>query len=176
MIRKERRYEMKKVGKTLTPILVAVVILSFAGAVFAAELNLKKFTVSPSPFKKGQAVRLSVEVENPNDTAASTAGKEIYAYVKDGTPEREGPGAFLGKTPLPATIGARATVTVNLAQTYNVPNNAGNEISFTIHLPAITPGVEFGPAFSYKFNVTCTYSPEMRFRPLGPMKPLHLGK
>jgi hypothetical protein len=180
MVRKERRYEMKKTCKTLTSILATVMtilfLLSFAGAVSAAELNLKKFTVSPSPFKKGQTVRISVEVENPNSTAASTAGKEIYAYVKDGTPGREGPGSFLGKTPLPATIGPRATITVNLAQTYMVPNNAGNEISFTIHLPAITPGVEFGPAFSYKFNATCTYSPEIRFRPLGPMKPLHVGK
>ena len=171
---------MKRVNKTLRLNFVAVLtilfLLSFVGAAFAAELNLKKFTVNPSPFKKGQTVRLSVEVENPNATAASTAGKEIYAYVKDGTPEREGPGGFLGKTPLPATIGPRATVTVSLAQTYMVPNNAGNEITFTIHLPPITPGVEFGPAYQYKFNVTCTYSPEMRFRPLGPMKPLHIGK
>lgn len=171
---------MKMVNKTLALNLVVVLtilfLLSFVGAAFAAELNLKKFTVNPSPFKKGQTVRLSVEVENPNNTAASTAGKEIYAYVKDGTPGREGPGSFLGKTPLPATIGPRATITVNLAQTYMVPNNAGNEISFTIHLPAITPGVEFGPAFSYKFDAACTYSPEIRFRPLGPMRPLHLGK
>lgn len=167
---------MKRVSKTLTPVLVGIVILSFAGAAFAAELNLKKFSVSPSPFKKGQTVRLVLEVENPNDTAASTGGKEIYAYVKDGTPEREGPGSFLGKTPLPPTIGPRATVTVNLAQTYMVPNNAGDQITFTIHLPAITPGVEFGPAYQYKFNVTCSYSPEVRFRPLGPMRPLHLGK
>jgi hypothetical protein len=171
---------MKRVNKALTMNFVAVLtilfLLSFVGAAFAAELNLKKFTVNPSPFKKGQTVRLSVEVENPNATAASTAGKEIYAYVKDGTPEREGPGGFLGKTPLPATIGARATITVNLAQTYMVPNNAGNEITFTIHLPPITPGVEFGPAYQYKFNVTCTYSPEIRFRPLGAVKPLHLGK
>jgi hypothetical protein len=171
---------MKRVNKTLTLNFVAVLtilfLLSFVGAAFAAELNLKKFTVNPSPFKKGQTLRLSVEVENPNATAASTAGKEIYAYVKDGTPEREGPGGFLGKTPLPATIGARATITVNLAQTYMVPNNAGNEITFTIHLPPITPGVEFGPAYQYKFNVTCTYSPEIRFRPLGAVKPLHLGK
>jgi len=167
---------MKKVNKGLIPMIIVVVILSFAGAVFAAELNLKKFTVNPSPFKKGQIVRISVEVENPNDAAVSTAGKEIYAYVKDGTPAREGPGSFLGKTPLPATIGARATITINLAQTYAVPNNAGDEITFSIHLPPITPGVEFGPAFSYKFNVTCTYSPEIRFRPLGPMRPLHIGK
>jgi hypothetical protein len=171
---------MKRVGKILTTILVAVVtmlfLISFAGDVFAAELNLKKFTVNPSPFKKGQTVLLSVEVENPNNTAASTAGKEIYAYVKDGTPGREGPGSFLGKTPLPATIGPRATITINLAQTYMVPNNAGNEITFTVILPPITPGVEFGPAFSYKFDATCTYSSEIRFRPLGPMRPLHLGK
>ena len=171
---------MKMVNKTSALNLVAVLtilfLLTFVGAAFAAELNLKKFTVNPSPFKKGQTVRLSVEVENPNNTAASTTGKEIYAYVKDGTPGREGPGSFLGKTPLPATIGPRATITVNLAQTYMVPNNAGNEITFTIHLPPITSGVEFGPAFSYKFNATCSYSPEIRFRPLGPMRPLHLGK
>jgi hypothetical protein len=179
-IGKERRYEMKKTCKTLTQIVATVMtilfLLSFVGVAFAAELNLKKFTVSPSPFKKGQTVRISVEVENPNSAAVSTAGKEIYAYLRDGTPGREGPGSFLGKTPLPATIGARATITVNLAQTYTVPNNAGNEITFTIHLPPITPGVEFGPAFSYKFDATCTYSPEIRFRPLGPMRPLHLGK
>lgn len=171
---------MKRGKKSLTLNFIAVLtilfLLSFVGAAFAAELNLKKFTVNPSPFKKGQTVRLSVEVENPNDTAASTTGKEIYAYVKDGTPGREGPGSFLGKTALPATIGARATITVNLAQTYMVPNNAGEEITFTIHLPAITPGVEFGPAYQYKFNITCTYTPETRFRSLGTMKPIHLGK
>jgi len=166
---------MKMVNKKLTLNFVAILtilfLLSFAGAVFAAELNLKKFTVSPSPFKKGQTVQISVAVENPNDTAVSTAGKQIFAYVKDGTPGREGAGGFLGKTPLPATIGARATITVNLAQTYMVPNNAGNEIAFTVNLPAITPGVEFGPAYQYKFNVTCTYSPEVRFRPIGAMRP-----
>lgn len=171
---------MERVNKTLklnfVSVLTILFLLSFVGTAFAAELNLKRFTVNPSPFKKGQTVRLSVEVENPNNTAASTAGKEIYAYVKDGTPGREGPGGFLGRTPLPATIGPRATITVNLIPTYMVPNDAGDQITFTINLPAITPGVEFGPAFSYKFNVTCTYSPEMRFRLLGPMKPLHIGK
>lgn len=166
--------------KTLPKILVVVAAvfftLSFAGTAFTAELNLKKITMSPSPFKKGQAVRITLEVENRNDTSVATAGKEIYAYVKDGTPEREGPGAFLGKTPLPSTIGARATVAVTLAQTYTAPGNAGNQIIFTIHLPPITPGTEFGPAFTYKFNATCSYSPEIKLIPIGTIKPLHLGK
>jgi hypothetical protein len=61
---------------------------------FAAELNLKKFTVSPSPFKKGETLRITLEIENPNSAGVSTAGKEIFAYVKDGTPEREGSGSF----------------------------------------------------------------------------------
>lgn len=170
---------MKMMGKTLPTILIAAVAvlfsLSFADTVFAAELNLKKFTASPSPFKKGQTVRISLEIENPNATSVSTAGKEIYAYVKDGTPEREGPGAFLGKTPLPATIGPRATVTVSLAQTYTVPSNAGDQIQFTMHLPAITAGVEFGPSYQYKFNASCTYSPELRLIPL-PVGTRPLGK
>ncbi len=50
IIKEEKRSEMKRVSKTLVPILVTIIILSFAGAAFAAELNLKKFSVSPSPF------------------------------------------------------------------------------------------------------------------------------
>jgi hypothetical protein len=46
----------------------------------------------------------------------------------------------LGRTPLPATISPRGTVTVNLAQTYTVPNHAGDQIQFTIVLPPIPPG------------------------------------
>jgi len=161
---------MKMMGKTLSTILITAAavlfLLSFADMAFAAELNLKKFTASPSPFRKGQTVRISLEIENPNATSVSTAGKEVFASVKDGTPEREGPGSFLGKTPLPPTIGPRATVTVNLAQTYTVPRNAGDQIQFTINLPAITPGMEFGPSYQYKFNVSCVYSPELRLIPL----------
>jgi len=170
---------MKMMEKTLPTILIAALtvlfLLSFVNTAFAAELNLKKFTASPSPFRKGQTVRISLQIENPNTTSVSTAGKEIFAYVKDGTPEREGPGAFLGKTPLPATIGPGATVTVNLAQTYTVPRNASDQIQFTIHFPAITPGIEFGPAFQYKFNASCTYSPELRFTTL-PLGTKPLGK
>lgn len=167
---------MKKVNKIWTPILLTIVTLFFIGEAFGAELSLKKFSVSPSPFRKGQTLRFTLEVENPNPTPASTRGLEIYAYVNDGTPEREGSGSFLGRTPLPPTIGPRATVTVSLAQTYLVPNNAGNQITFTILLPAITSGVEFGPAYSYRFNAVCTYNPELRLIPLGPMRPMHLGK
>lgn len=165
---------MKMMGKTLPIILIVAVAvlfsLSFAEMAFAAELNLKKFTASPSPFRKGQTVRISLEIENPNATSVSTAGREIVATVKDGTPEREAPGgSLLGRTPLPATIGPGATVTVPLAQTYTVPNNAGDQIRFTITLPPIPPG-QLGPSYHFKFNASCTYSPEIRAisTPVGP--------
>ncbi len=166
---------MKIMGKTLPTTLIAFVAvlfsLSFADMAFAAELNLKRFTTSPSPFRKGQTIRFSLEIENPNDTSVSTAGKEIIAAVKDGTPERETPGgSVLGRTPLPATIGPRSTVTVNLAHTYTVPNNAGDQIQFTIILPPIPPG-QRGPSYNFKFNASCTYSPELRVMtpPVGPI-------
>ena len=160
---------MKMMGKTLPTILIAAVAvlfsLSLVNTAFAAELNLKKFTASPSPFQKRQTIRFSVEIENPNATGVSTAGREIIASVKDGTPERESPsGSRLGGTPLPATISMRSTVTVNLAQTYTVPNNAGDQIQFTIFIPAIPPG-QRGASYVFKFNASCTYSPELRAMP-----------
>lgn len=146
--------------------LVAIVmILAIAGTAFAGQLDLQKFTVTPSPFKKGQTLNLSVQIQNPNPSQVS-GSYSIYLYVNDGTPERTGPGAFLGQTALP-TIAANSTATVNLAQTYTVPNNASNQIVFSIHLPSIVPGVEFGPAYQYKYNASCTYSPEIRLIPLG---------
>lgn len=150
---------MKMMGKTLPTILIAAVAVlfsfSFADTVFAAELNLKKLTASPSPFKKRQTIHFSLEIENPNPTSVSTAGREIIASVKDGTSPG---GSRLGGTPLPATIGPRSTFTVNLAQTYTVPNNAGDQIQFTIFLPAIPPG-QLGASYVFKFNASCTYSP-----------------
>jgi hypothetical protein len=172
---------MKIMGKTIPTILIAAVAVLFslsfvADMAFAAELNLKRFTTSPSPFRKGQTIRFSLEIENPNDTGFSTTGREIVAAVKDGTPERETPGgSLLGRTPLPPTIGPRSTVTVNLAQTYTVPNNAGDQIQFTIILPPIPPG-QRGPSYVFKFNASCTYSPELRVLPPAPVGPRPSGK
>jgi hypothetical protein len=81
----------------------------------------------------------------------------------------------LGRTPLPATISPRGTVTVNLAQTYTVPNHAGDQIQFTIVLPPIPPG-QRGPSYVYKFNASCTYSPELRILPPAPVGPRPSGK
>ncbi len=153
---------MKKLKEILT--ITAMVLVVTVTTAFAEQLNIKRFTVNPSPFRKGQTLRFSVEVENPTDRVISGAG-DIFFSLRDGTPEREGKGSFLGRTPLPR-LNPRSTVTVNIAQSYTVPRNAGDVITFTLHLPSIVTGVEFGPSFSSKYNASCTYSPEIRLAPI----------
>jgi len=159
---------MKKLILTIT----AMVLVVTVGTAFAEQLNIKKLTVNPSPFRKGQTLRFSVEVENPTERVISGAG-DIFFSVKDGTPEREGPGSFLGRTPLPR-LNPRSTVTVNIVQTYTVPGNAGEEISFALSLPSIISGVEFGPSYGYKYRVSCAYYPPPRLEiipvPIRPIK------
>ena len=154
-----------------TSALAIALIVAMVSMSYALELNMTKFTISPTPFKKGQTVGFDVEVDNPTGNTIAHAG-DIYFYVKDGTPEREGSGSFLGTTPLPS-LAAHSKTTVHLAQTYAAPRGAGDQIVFTVYLPPITPGVEFGPGFQYKFNASCSYSPVGKILPSG-LKPLNL--
>lgn len=158
-------------------VLAIALVVTITGMAFAAELSMTKFTASPSPFKQGQSVSFDIEVQNTNATAVANPG-EVYFYVTDGTPAHTGPGAFLGTTHLPSLPPGKTSV--HLAQTYTVPAGTADEIRFLLYLPPITPGVEFGPSFEYKYHASCSYAPEMVIRPVGlrtlpvpakPMKP-----
>ncbi len=162
--------EMKAILKISA--LAVILIIAMIGSSLAADLKATKFTVNPPSFSKGQTLNFDVEIENPNSRNITGAG-DIYFYVTDGTPERSGPGSFLGTTHVPL-LAAGARQTVHLTQSYTVPRNAGDQIVFLFYLPPVDPGQEFGPAFEFKYNASCTYSPEPRFRPIG-VKPLPHG-
>lgn len=162
---------MKSISKI--SILAVVLIVALAGMAFAAELSMTKFAASPSPFKKGQSVSFDIEVNNPNAATVANPG-EVYLHVTDGTPAHTGPGAFLGTTVLPSLPSGKTSV--HLTPTYTVPAGTADQISFVLYLPPITPGVEFGPGYTYKYNASCSYSPELRILPMGmqrlPVKPI----
>jgi hypothetical protein len=148
---------MKRIQK-----IIAIAVILMVGLVSTAlavdDLKVTKFTVSPSSFKKGNNLSFSVEVENPTDSTVSGAGNILFDIL-DGTPERAGPGSFIGRTPIP-TIAPHSKVTVALGQSYSVPSNADDLITFQIRLPSIVPGGEFGPVYRYKYIASCTYAPK----------------
>lgn len=165
---------------TIMALMAIILAISVSIAFAGEEFRLKKFTVSPSPFAKGQTLRISVELENPTTRTVSGAGN-VNFFVTDGTPERRGRGAFLGSAPIP-TVAPRSTVTINLAQTYTVPHNAGDVISFSVVVPQIPPvAVEFGATtYRFEYRAVCRYHPPIRIpegvrlpiEPIGPLPPL----
>ncbi|HHT9126529.1 MAG TPA: hypothetical protein ACFYD6_12025 [Candidatus Brocadiia bacterium] len=136
----------------LVIISLLTVTMTFSSIIFAqgsSALKITKITVTPSPFKTGNTLNFSVEVENP--TSKATYGDfSIDFSVKEDEAYKS-----IGTTNSPKLNAGEKRV-VKIAQTYNASGNFKN-LCF-LFTPIDAPN-EFGKNFQSCYMPSCVYNP-----------------
>jgi hypothetical protein len=157
----------EKMGTSLKTIgLAMVLIVAILGAGSAQnqaiaqkklqqQLIMKKFEVSPLPFKKGQTLSFKVVIENPNNSTVDLTHL-TYDTVFLGI-HFDGMFHSVDATTLPI-LGPKSRTTFNFGP-YTFQGTSCEDVQFDVKLPRLPDGNPvYGPVYHTIYKGTCTYT------------------
>jgi len=136
-----------------------------------SPVKVNKIIVSPVPFKAGNTVSISVEIENTARSNYGCVGTELFKVFLSIWKSDVVPGNYLWSTsqPLTAVLGPGEKRTIAFSANWTVPNIDPDKFIFHASGPLCPPD-KYREGAELSFLRSCSYSP------IAPMEYIRIRK